>query len=133
MSSVFSSIITKFGLTEGNCNKEISARLLEDFSRLHGENWRLLTSQLNLKNIIVKDIERDCVREEEKRIEFFKRWKKFAGCGATYKTLILALLEINERSDAESLCQFLQHLVLTQHSEYMICENVFCSLWVKFL
>ena len=54
---------------------------------------------------VVPDIDQGPGGEDEKRRNFFFKWRDTKGSGATYKTLISALLEIDCREDAENVCK----------------------------
>lgn len=105
-----------YQLREEDGNKQISALHLEDISLNSCRKWRLLPSRLGLKEIVVHDINRSFVDEEERRRAFFLKWREIKGSGVTYKALISALLEIKCREDAESVCKLLQQQSLSEAS-----------------
>jgi hypothetical protein len=74
----------------------------------HCRKWRLLPPYLGMEDIIAEDIDRGRGTEEEKRIDFLKKWKDVKGSNATFKVLIGALLDIRQRYDAEGVCKILQ-------------------------
>lgn len=90
------------------CNKRITEIHIGNISRSTCRKWRLLVVYLGLKAIVVSDIEREVTSEEERRSNFFSLWRNEKGTGATYRTLIEALLEINCGSDAEYVCDLLE-------------------------
>lgn len=100
-------LLEKMKLTEDCCNSPVSTQHLEDISSSHCGQWRKLPSRLGLNTIVVDDICRKPVDEEEKRTSFFKKWHEMKGSDATYKALIRALLGIGCVSDAESVCKML--------------------------
>ncbi len=104
----FCSIMEHYQLQEEDCNKPISDSHLAKISQSICEKWRLLPSHLKMEPIVTKDIDRESKSEEEKRLEFLKRWKQERGLDATYKELINALLEIQCRRDAEKVCELLR-------------------------
>ena len=55
----------------------------------------------------VTNAEKDGNDEESKGQRFLERWKEKKGCDATYIKLINALLEVECRNDAESVCELL--------------------------
>ena len=116
----FASILIHYGLTERDCDHIISDSHLRKFARSNCGRWKILAPELKVKNIEVSDVERDYKEEKEKRVGFFMRWKQSAGTSATYRSLILALLEIGERQDAESLCK----LMKDPGGECSSCEGV---------
>ena len=62
-----------------------------------------------MRKIVVQDIDRLLgLSEEEKRLAFFKQWKREKGSEATYKKLIDALEEMDCREDVENVCRVLQ-------------------------
>ena len=105
---VLSSLLEHYKLTEDEMNKAVSDVHIEVISQSHCEHWRKLPSQLKMKTIIVKDIDREQLDQEEKRLAFFKRWKQEKGFEATYKALVIALLEKKCREDAENICKLLK-------------------------
>ena len=85
-------------------NKQVSDAHLEDISRSCCSGWRSLPSRLEMRKIVVEDIDRlQGLSEEEKRLYFFKQWKSEKGSEATYKKLIDALVKIKCREDAEKV------------------------------
>lgn len=102
----FSSLKTRYyGL---DFSKELSQLHLEKFSRRYGIYWKRLPPYLQLQTVVVADIDKKPVDEEEKRREFLQQWKGIKGSDATYERLVLALLETGSRSDAEGLCRVMQ-------------------------
>lgn len=112
--SELSSILERYELTEHDCEKIVSDCHVEDISRSHCEKWRMLPSHLRLESIIVNDAEREATTEEERRLVFFRRWKRERGSDANYKSLIRALLLMKYRGDAESVCKLLKNSTLRQ-------------------
>ena len=98
-------------------SERVSDAHLEDIARSCCSGWRSLPSRLEMRKIVVEDIDRLQVSEEEKRLEFFKRWKREKGSEATYKKLIDALVEINCREDAEEV----QHLIQNPATTTSMC------------
>ena len=103
-----STLLLLYKLSAGVCREQVSDVHLEQISRSHCKDWRKLPPHLELEAIIVSDIGRMQVGEGEKRQEFFSSWKIRKGSGATYECLIRALLKIECRQDAESICKLLQ-------------------------
>ena len=97
-----------YNLTEDVCGQQVSPVHLEDISRSHCKHWRKLPAHLGLPEIMASDIDRKQVEESEKRHIFFFGWKDRKGSDATYRSLISALLKIDCRQDAESICKLLQ-------------------------
>ena len=107
-------IVDHYKLTEDHISQQISDAHLDEVAQFCLD-WRKLTSHLKMQTSIVADIERDHVKQEERRCEFFRTWKQQNGFDATYKILIGALLERERRDDAERVCKLLK-TSLTQHA-----------------
>ena len=98
----------QYGLTEDDLDQEISQSHVDTISRRYCACWKLLPSNLQLDSIVVNDIENSTFDETERRHKFFRKWKKIKGSDASYKRLIIALLEVDDREDAEKVCKLLQ-------------------------
>ena len=92
------------GLTEGD---QVSDEHLETISRSCCEKWKSLPAHLELETIVASDIDKKQKDEDEKRHDFFKKWKLTKGSAATYGKLISALEKINCMDDAEKVRQFM--------------------------
>ena len=103
-----SDILKRFGLTEDDWEIEISDLHLVELSRKHCSCWKLLPSHLELEPIVAKDIRKSSSNEPDQRVEFFRQWKERKGSYATYKKLVQALLDIDQREDAEYVCKLLK-------------------------
>ena len=99
-SQQYHSLPELYGLTEKESNREISNRYLNSISNSCCKRWRDLLAHLELPDILIEDLERNYAKEEERRYNFFSKWKEREGSGANYKRLAMALLEINCRDDA---------------------------------
>ena len=108
MASSIESLIARHQLTEENVNKVITDIHIEVISRCCCSKWKSLPAHLGLAPIVAEGINRTEVNEEDRRRTFLTTWKEKKGFEATYKTLISALLEIECRSEAESVCQLLK-------------------------
>ena len=106
-----STLMEKYGLTDEDCNKQVSDKHLEEFSRAHCRRWRQLPPHLDMDSIVEYDIDRKSGDEGSKRYDFFKEWKERKGPEATYRMLATALLTVGCRRDAECLCKLLQDTV----------------------
>ena len=95
-------------LLNEECNKQISDAHLERLSSKCCDEWRNLTSHLEMDSIVKRDIDRKCVSERQKRLDYFTEWKDQKGSAATYKSLTKALLKIDCRDDAEYVYQLSQ-------------------------
>ena len=116
-------LMDQMKLAEECYNSPVSTQHLGDISSSHCGQWRKLPSRLGLSTIIVDDICRKPVDEDEKRASFFTKWKEAKGSGATYKTLLSALLGIGCVDDAESVCKIMQNTAkdpqkLANHSAF---------------
>ena len=92
-------------LSEEDINKQITDGHMEIISRSLCRKWRSLPVHLELDSIVVADIDRMQLEEDEKRSKFFATWKGKQGSRVTYKRLIRALLRIECTQDAESVCK----------------------------
>ena len=121
-----STLLLLYKLSAGVCREQVSDVHLEQISRSHCKDWRKLPPHLELEDIIVSDIDRKqvIVSEDEKRQEFFFSWKRRKGSGATYEHLIGALLMIECRQDAESICKLLQAPISRGGQESCSFESV---------
>ena len=112
-------MITHFQLTEEDCKREISDTDIVKIARsLHGKWKTQLPPILGLESTVVTDIvgAPEYITEEDRRIAFFKEWKQQNGFDTTYEILISALLEVECRQDAESVCKILKETTLHQTS-----------------
>ena len=110
MSSVneeFNSILSGFNLREVDCRKPVTYIFLDEISLKCCGEWKFLSSQLELEDNVVGDIDRKPIEEKEKRREFFREWKQRKGSEANYERLILALLKCKRRQDADNVCELL--------------------------
>ena len=101
-------ILNTYKLEEKDCDGAVSDLHLEVISRSYCTKWKSLPAHLEMKEVVVNDIDRITGDEQEKRHAFLKKWKAVKGSEATYKKLINALLAIECRQDAESVCELLQ-------------------------
>ena len=111
MASLISTFVAHYGLTEEYCKREVSDSDIIKITRsLHGKWKSQLPPLLEMDPIVVTDIvgAPGYMSDEDKRLAFFKEWKQRKGFNATYKALISALLEIECRQDAGSVCKILK-------------------------
>lgn len=106
--STLSELTKKYGLTEGGLGRQISNIHLLHISRSYCKKWKFLPPHLGLKTIVAENIDLGKGDQAEKRYAFFLEWKQIKGSNATYKQLIIALLEIDSRDDAEKVCILIQ-------------------------
>ena len=101
-------LMSCYELAEGDCSKPVSDKHIDMISQSFCDRWRSLPSHLDVPTIVAKDLERrQFVDESERRSSFFSKWKGIKGREATYKKLIIALLDIKCREDAEGVCKLL--------------------------
>ena len=85
---------------------------LDQIALKHCACWKLLSPHLDLGNMTINDITRSLTLatelETDKRVEFFRQWKKVKGFEATYKKLVAALLKIDQKHEAGIVCKFLK-------------------------
>ena len=96
-----------FGLTEKEWNKEITSEHLEEISRSYCRQWKRLIPYLMMSDTTEDDVNDHPGSPREKRRIFLRTWKQMKGSEATYERLVSALLKIECRNDAESVCQLL--------------------------
>ncbi len=101
-------LLEGYSLTVANCSREVSDCHLDEISRLHSREWKSLPPYLGIPNIVAEDSSLSAGDPREKRLNFFLKWKQKKGSGATYLRLISALLKIQCKKDAESVCELLQ-------------------------
>lgn len=101
------SLMEFYGLTKMDYNEAISDKHLVEISESHCSRWEPLNPYLGMKRIIGDDINCGTGSEAEKRLNFFLKWKRVKGSAATYRTLLSALLAIDCREDAKSVCEML--------------------------
>ena len=109
-------LMAQHSLSEENCRQTITDCLLSKISLSHCSKWRMLPSHLGLEKIVANDISRDFPNEEERRFQFFSKWKEIQGSDATYEVLIGALLTIDCREDAEGVCKILKTSLISKAS-----------------
>ena len=103
-----SSFLQRYQLREDNVTLPVSSIHLQKIRCL---KWRFLPAVLEMENpsTVVNDIERGGRPEDEMRATFFSQWRSEKGSDANYKALIRALLVINCKQDAESICELLRN------------------------
>ena len=91
---------------------QISDEDLDQLSSSCCEDYRRLPPYLGVEAIVLSDIiiERELKSETDRRLAFFRKWKKIKGSGANYQALISALLKINCREDADKICVLVKSL-----------------------
>lgn len=113
-----------FKIKEEDWSKEVSDSDLKEISHSYCSEWRLLPYYLGMKDIAVKNIERNKDGEEERKHAFFRQWKQEKGFDATYKQLISALLKIGHREDAENVCKLLIASANLQHCISAVSDSI---------
>ena len=117
MASSVESLSISYHLTEEDVDKQITDKHIEVISRFRCRKWRFLYAHLDLASIGVEDIDHMQVDEDQKRSLFFTNWKEKKGSEATYKRLISALLTMECREDAESVCDLLKQQQQQQNQQ----------------
>lgn len=108
MERTFDSLMVDFNLAEEDYNSQVSEHHIVNISRTCCRTWRSLPSLLELRSIVMDDIDRGPGSEEDKRRSFLLKWREMKGSEATYRKLIKALLETDCVQDAESVCKLLK-------------------------
>ena len=106
--TLLNELLKHYELTEEDLNKPVSDSHVEGISRSSCKHWKSLPAHLGLKPITAEDSDRKHIDPAEKRYDFFLKWKEMKGSGATYKQLIIALVKIDCREDAEAVCAVLK-------------------------
>lgn len=106
--SDYQDLLERYDIADEDCSKEITEKHLGMICSFLCVDWRQLPSCLDMKASVAQKIDRERVSEDEKERMFFSKWLQNKGSGATYKTLINALLEKEDMQDAESVCKLLQ-------------------------
>ena len=109
-------MIRSFGLSEEDAIKRVSDIHMQEISRSYCSQWRMLYSHLEVEKIVVLDVDRMNVSEQEKRHTFFAEWRERKGSDSTYIRLLYALLKIGCREDAEGVCKLLALTVPKSHT-----------------
>ena len=101
-------LMNRYGLSEADTSQQASDSNLELITLSCCEQWKSLPPYLVVETIVATDIDKTQKDPQEKRHDFFRKWKKIKGSGATYKVLITALLKIKCVEDAEKVCEILK-------------------------
>ena len=99
----------QYQLKEEDVNEQVTDLHIHEISRSHCKKWKSLPAYLEMEGIVASDIDKKPIEEDEKRCDFFSKWKKEKGSEATYKVLIGALLKMRCKEDAESVCEMISH------------------------
>ena len=119
----FRSLREAYELTEEDCARTIEDIDLESISHSHCKDWRKLPTHLEMSKIVINDIDKSQGSEEVKRSDFFSRWKDIRGSDATYKQLVIALLEVNCRQDAEDVLKILKESISKGEQQQKTSNN----------
>ena len=82
-----SSLLEQYQLKEEDVNKQVTDLHINEISRSHCKKWKSLPAYLEMEGIVAGDIDKKPIEEDEKRCEFFSKWKEEKGSEATYKVL----------------------------------------------
>ena len=105
---VINTLCAHFELADQDLDQMISDLHLDEIALTRDINRKFLPSRLGLQDVLAKDIDKDFRTESDKRRELFRQWKQRKGFEATYRVLVKALLDINQRLDAEYVCKLLR-------------------------
>ena len=108
----YSCLKVRFRLKDEDLRASVSDAHLDKISKSVDLPWKTsLPVQLTLNHAVVTDIQcnTSLTEEGERRLQFLFKWKKVKGEAATYQRLILSLLRLGRRQDAESVCAILQN------------------------
>lgn len=108
----FSKILSLYGLDadEDVLDTKVSHIDSQTIATACSFKWGQLLPLLGVKHpkTVQNDIQNDYSSLPEKRENFFSVWIKEKGSEATYRALIIALLQIKERESAEFVCNLLK-------------------------
>ena len=108
-SDSYTSLIEHYGLPKECLTKQVSPKHRAEIAQYgYCKEWRKLPAHLEMMSVVVDDIDRCSVEEDEKRRKFMSQWNSKKGSEATYKKLICALLKFGCKDNAESVCELLQ-------------------------
>ena len=99
-----STFLNRYRLQSADIDVKIHDKHVDKLAKICFNNWKELYS-LRMKAKDIEIIETN--KSEAKAKLFLCTWKQRNGTDATYKCLIDALLEIEHREDAESVCEIL--------------------------
>ena len=125
---ILGSLCAHFELADQDLDKEISDLHLDEIARTRDINWKSLPSRLGLQDVVAKDIDKNFTKEFDKRQGFFQLWKRIKGYEATYRSLVKALLDINQRHEAEYVCELLRP-ILADSSNSSGMQKIFTEIW----
>ena len=101
------SLLAGYELSKEDCDKQISDRDREKICSSCCFPYGRLSTYLNVR-VFAQDIKHDGKSEPERRSDLLEAWNQMMGSDATYRTLIVALLEIEHKNDAEVICKLLK-------------------------
>ena len=104
-------LLKKYKLDKDSCDqtiKDLHLDRISHFCNVGGGDRHSLALNLGIKKVDVEDINRGPGEEQEKRSAVFKKWKTMKGSEATYTELVIALLAIQHKEDAENVLELLQ-------------------------
>jgi pentatricopeptide repeat protein len=101
-------LLHRFNLDEGECNKVVKKDHVEEFCKANCTKWRLLPPPLDVETVSVEEIERNNVKEMDRRCSLLNQWKQMKGYAATYRQLLNALLNMKCTEEAANLCKLMK-------------------------
>lgn len=102
-------LMEEYDLSKNVCGQKVTYYHIDEITKCHLKRWKDLGPHLKLEPIVADDIisdSKDCARQQRRC--FLQKWVEKHGGSATYRELITALLNIDERNDAEYICKLLQ-------------------------
>ncbi len=107
-----------------DCEKSVTQLHLYDISRSCCKNWTWLGPHFKISETEIDDIKKNCGEEKDKRLQFFQLWSEKEGSDATYYKLIISLLKLEEKSNAEFVFQLLKDKLPTPLMDNKEFESV---------
>ena len=101
--------MTKFHLTEEDCNKQVTGDHVYQLTRIHGGDWRLLAPYLDISHDIAADVDLNFSSDEQKKYLLLQKWRLQKGRDATYKALMDVYISCELGWEAEQLCIMMGH------------------------
>ena len=114
----YEELLKHHGLSEEDCGQQVSNKHLALFSLSLCGRWKMLPALLDMEPITAEDAAKDAGNEEGKRYRFLLKWSQSQGFQATYKKLILALLELKCAQDAGQVCRRLKESLSAEGEEF---------------
>ena len=105
MEVVYDELLDCFKLKDEELSTAITDLHLQKISTdIISEDWGMLNPHLDMADIAVSDARTAYQNATDQRLEYLKKWKREKGSDATYKKMIVACLNISNKSYAEAIC-----------------------------